>query len=693
MKSMALLGSVIASLVLSGGGAASAQTNVMFVFDASGSMKKDAGGGESRMVVAKRAIGETLRSLPASARLGLMVYGHRRSKDCSDIELVSPIASEDAAALARYVGALDAKGETPIAEALVKAGRSFAAFKGQSNRIVLVTDGIEECRGDPCDAARQLAALGLDLKVDVVGFTLNDAQRKLIQCVPDVTGGQYHEARDTRGLKSALAEVQKSVSAPPPAPLPPPQRQSLIAEKNGGSLLIAPNNHWKAAIDDKEALVAPFDLTVGQQGVFGFRDDRPAKFDTFAVLVNSARGRNVKEIELLAGDEGPTGQFRSIAKCTFENAKMLRTPYQECKFAPVTARLLKVRVASNYGDFNYFSLEEWQLYGELTDLTPVAATPAPQPTARINLIAEKNGGSLLIAPNNHWKATIDDKEALVAPFDLTVGQQGVFGFRDDRPARFDTFAVLVNSARGRNVKEVELLAGDEGPTGQFRAITTCTFENAKMLRTPYQECKFAPVTARFLKVKIASNYGDSSYFSLEEWQLFGELGDSALASKPVVQALAPPSAAAQPSAARINLIAEKNGGALLIIPNASWKAANDDNEAPASPGNLSIGQQGVFGFRDDRPAKFDTFAVLVNSARGRNVKEVELLVGDEGPTGQFRAIATCAFENAKMLRTPYQECKFAPVTARFLKVKVNSNYGDRSYFTIEEWQLLGQLEP
>jgi len=691
MQVKAILGAIALTAASASVDPAVAQTNVLFVFDASGSMKRDAGAGENRMVVAKRAIGDTLRSMPASARLGLMVYGHRRSKDCADIELVSPIASEDAEALARYVGALDARGETPIAEALLRAGKSFAAFQGQSNRIVLVTDGIEECRGDPCAAARTLAGLGVDLKVDVVGFTLSDAQRKLIQCVPDITGGRYYDARDSGALRNALAQVRETVAKPPA----PPERFNLLSPKNGGAVLVAPNDAWQAAADEKEAVVSPYALRTGQDGVFGFRDDRPAKFDTFAVLVSAAKGRNVKEVELLASDEGPTGQFRAIATCTFQNAKLLRSPYQECKFDPVTARFLKVKIVSAHDGGNYFDIEEWRLFGELQDGAAAAAQSAAmaaKPSSRFNLISPKNGGAVLVAPNDAWQAAADEKEAVVSPYALRTGQDGVFGFRDDRPAKFDTFAVLVSAAKGRNVKEVELLASDEGPTGQFRAIATCTFQNAKLLRSPYQECKFEPVTARFLKVKIVSAHDGGNYFDIEEWRLFGELQDGAAAaaqSKPSSGSTPPPAA----SSSRSNLISPKNGGAILVAANDAWQTAADDKEDVVSPYALRTGQDGVFGFRDDRPAKFDTFAVLVSAAKGRNVKEVELLASDEGPTGQFRAIATCTFQNAKLLRSPYQECKFDPVTARFLKVKIVSAHDDGNYFDIEEWRLFGELQP
>jgi Mg-chelatase subunit ChlD len=205
---------------------ASAQTNVMFIFDASGSMKRSAGA-ESRIVAAKRAFSETLGAMPANVRTGLIAYGHRRAKDCSDIEVVSPIGADDARTQARMVDGFEALGETPIADALNRAGQAMQAFRGQSNSIVLVTDGIEECRGDPCAAAASLKSLGIDVKVHVVGFALGANESSKLQCVVEQTGGRYFDANDVNKLRTTLAEVRTIVAqaAPPPAPTPvaPPE--------------------------------------------------------------------------------------------------------------------------------------------------------------------------------------------------------------------------------------------------------------------------------------------------------------------------------------------------------------------------------------------------------------------------------------------------------------------------------------
>jgi hypothetical protein len=179
-------------------------------------MKKPLAGGQSRIAAAKSAVASALAEIPAGVRLGLLLYGHRRAKDCSDIELVSSIGSEDAASISARIQALEARGETPIADALSQSVGSFAGVEGQSNRVVLVTDGIEECGGDPCAAASQLAAAGLDLKVDVVGFTLTAEQRQSMQCIPELTGGTYHDAQDLTGLVAAMTAATKVAEPEPP---------------------------------------------------------------------------------------------------------------------------------------------------------------------------------------------------------------------------------------------------------------------------------------------------------------------------------------------------------------------------------------------------------------------------------------------------------------------------------------------
>jgi hypothetical protein len=148
------------------------------------------------------------------------------------------------------------------------------------------------------------------------------------------------------------------------------------------------------------------------------------------------------------------------------------------------------------------------------DASPPAAT-----AARINLLDPELGGHLEAASNDDWSRTIDGKDASISS--LMVGQTGVYGFKNGRSARFDTFTVLIPATDTYNVGEVELSYGNDSPTGAFEIIGRFKPQNLKLFSTPYQAFSFPPVTARYFKVKLVS--GKDGYATAYEFQLFGAL--------------------------------------------------------------------------------------------------------------------------------------------------------------------------
>lgn len=641
---------------------AHADSNVLFIFDASGSMKVKLENGQTRMSVAKQAMADSLRSMPADVQLGLLLYGHRRAKDCKDIELVSPIGADDAATIASTVESLTAKGETPIAASLKQAARSFAALKGQNNRVILVTDGIEECQGDPCAAAQDLKDSGLDLKVDIVGFTLNAQQRKTIECVSKTTGGQYYDAQDVKSLTSALTSVKEEVVQPvAPKAMRKPVEKVLVQ-------LTAPEAAWEATIDGKTDNVAW--LRRGQEAVYGFAGGRSATFDTFGVYIPGA-GAYPKQFEILVGDEGPLGNFRSLGFCDLSNMALKNTPYQQCAFDPVTAHYVKIKLTESYaGDGDAYATE-FQLNATLnpvsTAKTLKQGSDIPGATNLLSASSIQSGSSTT------WEATVDGATDNVAW--LRKGQEGVYGFPNGQSAEFDLFAVAINGARA-NVSSLELLAGDEGPLGEFRSVGICEFANTKMLQSHFQECRIPKTTAKYLKVKLISSIASDGDGYATEFKLFGKLVPGSETALPA------------PSAG-IDLLAASNGGTYLGGPSKAWEATLDGNTANVAW--LRKGQEAIYAFKDESTATFDTFAVFIGGANA-NPKSLELLAGNDGPTGEFRAITTCQFANLKMFQRPFQECKFAPVTAKYLKVKLTeSTAGDGDAYATE-FKLFGKLE-
>lgn len=151
-----------------------------------------------------------------------------------------------------------------------------------------------------------------------------------------------------------------------------------------------------------------------------------------------------------------------------------------------------------------------------------AAAPvgSPAPRGRVNLLSAQHGGQLVVASAEPWKLLIDGKEEEYAWTDTGFG---VFGFRDGRTALIDTFALLIPKQADINIKDFELFAGNASPTGPFESIGRFSTQNMRMMQNPYQEFRFPPVKAKYLKFQPLRSHADSTSMYAFEIQLFGEL--------------------------------------------------------------------------------------------------------------------------------------------------------------------------
>lgn len=140
------------------------------------------------------------------------------------------------------------------------------------------------------------------------------------------------------------------------------KRTNLLAEENGGQILVAAGDAWTRVIDGEETTYAYID---DGEAVFAFKDERPAVFDMFTVFISETSDNNLNEFELLSGNESPLGRFDSIGKFKTQNGKLFKTPYQEFAFPAVRARYLKVRSLSNHRGGRVVYAYEFQLLGNI----------------------------------------------------------------------------------------------------------------------------------------------------------------------------------------------------------------------------------------------------------------------------------------------------------------------------------------
>ncbi len=183
-------------------------TQIEIIFDDSGSMWGQIGG-KAKVDIAKEAFGVLIDDIfkkQADLEIGLRVYGHL-NKRCDNSVLEVPIGKGQQEKLKVVVAGLKPLGKTPITYSLEKSAADFDQKKTGDRIIVLLTDGIESCDGDPCAAARKLQAAGVVTKIHVVGFGMKKSELDTLACIAAPSKGLLIGASSAGELRKAFEKI------------------------------------------------------------------------------------------------------------------------------------------------------------------------------------------------------------------------------------------------------------------------------------------------------------------------------------------------------------------------------------------------------------------------------------------------------------------------------------------------------
>ncbi|MCX7375568.1 MAG: VWA domain-containing protein [Alphaproteobacteria bacterium] len=180
--------------------------------------------GQERMEEARRTALAVLDTLPQRARVHLFSFGsfnpdRVEASQCSVVP-VGTYTNLQRAPLGAALRTLrpDASG-TPLALSIEKAA---AAVKGRPagtpGFVVVITDGTETCRADPCAAARTARAADPLLSISVIDIARNEQA----SCLAEATQGQVFAAGRGADVGRMLAEALRTPPAQNCIPRPNP---------------------------------------------------------------------------------------------------------------------------------------------------------------------------------------------------------------------------------------------------------------------------------------------------------------------------------------------------------------------------------------------------------------------------------------------------------------------------------------
>lgn len=193
-------------------------SRILFIFDASQSMY-GTWGENKKINIARKYLIQLIDSLEKTPniQMALRVYGHQSPvppQDCSDTKLEIPFSDRNASKIRQKLRYIIPKGTTPIANSLKLAANDFPPCENCRNIIILITDGIEACDGDPCQASLDLQKKGIVLKPFVIGIGIDPNFENTFECVGDFyntpTEEKFEKALSvviSRALNSTTAQV------------------------------------------------------------------------------------------------------------------------------------------------------------------------------------------------------------------------------------------------------------------------------------------------------------------------------------------------------------------------------------------------------------------------------------------------------------------------------------------------------
>jgi len=189
--------------------AAQITNRILFIFDDSYSMYAP-WNSNIKIEVAKKVMGEfldSLKNLP-DLELALRCYGHttffKPDRNCLDTKLEVPFASalSNAAKIKSRIQRLEPLGTTPIAYSLGECVADFTPKNNCRNIVILITDGIEECGGYPCEVSVALQKKGIFLRPFVIGVGLDAKFADVFACM-----GKFYDVSNEANFKDVLKLV------------------------------------------------------------------------------------------------------------------------------------------------------------------------------------------------------------------------------------------------------------------------------------------------------------------------------------------------------------------------------------------------------------------------------------------------------------------------------------------------------
>ena len=192
-----------------------AASRAVLLLDSSNSMWAEFETG-TKATVTQQVLTRALETRAGAFDLGVISYGHRSKDSCTDIHTIVPVGPIDPGRYSVALARLKPQGRTPISGGLTAAVKALKAGS-EPSAIVLIADGLDNCRPDPCATSAALKAASSGLAIHVIALAVPPESHAKLSCMASNTGGSFARADSRRELEAAVDTAFRLVVDAPPA--------------------------------------------------------------------------------------------------------------------------------------------------------------------------------------------------------------------------------------------------------------------------------------------------------------------------------------------------------------------------------------------------------------------------------------------------------------------------------------------
>ena len=180
---------------------------LLILLDGSGSMNERDRSKKVKIEAARETLKDILNKVDTSkVNVALMVF----KSGCKSTKLVVP-PTNDIDRIIYEAYRLRPFGSTPLAYSIRKIG-DFIRQYNRPVKVILITDGIETCGGDPALEARRLKQMyGVDVELYVIGYGVDEKARRQLMRIASAANGEYVDAKNAEALNRSITTISQKL--------------------------------------------------------------------------------------------------------------------------------------------------------------------------------------------------------------------------------------------------------------------------------------------------------------------------------------------------------------------------------------------------------------------------------------------------------------------------------------------------